>query len=79
MSCAFGIIAVPSGRRAVSAVGVVVGMGLLLNDPILEILEIVKILESGLFGLRGCRRKAEARNLAGQETPLIGLAPESFQ
>jgi hypothetical protein len=45
MSCAFGIIAVPSGGKAVSDVRVIVGMGHLITHIIHEILEIVKILE----------------------------------
>jgi hypothetical protein len=46
MSCALGIIAVPSGGKTGSDVGVSVGMGHLLIDSIYEILEIVKILET---------------------------------
>jgi hypothetical protein len=72
MSCAFGIIAVPSGGRAVSGVGVIGGMVHLLIGAILKILEIVKIFESGLFGVAHAGGKAEARKMEGKNRRIYG-------
>jgi hypothetical protein len=63
MSCAFGIIAVPSRGKAVSDVGVSVGMGHLLIDTILEIVKIFEMASQQILSAVGGR--------LGQALPLI--------